>query len=537
MASFRQQIHQKHQNWLAMVTKGEVTSHSAYLFINQDARSLALHKDDPKANQSKQKHVQRLQSAKRKAASVEAYQAGVLSGSLVSIKAVSQSASVRSLQSPSVPRPRQGFSLDPFGSTTLTLHPSAARLVQYYRTSMIPSIFPADAITTSVAGTRHLLAFQKDMRDCINDEAHMYALLASSSAHVRRFEGQLRFPAITEDATTYFKFRAITAMRAKLSAPTTDRSLFQIIYRLMATERCLGNSAAAMIHSKALYATVEAFGGLNLLDQYNKERIIHSDLFAAFQALDEPHLPLTWDPIDVPTPSLLEKLRDISLIRLGVDFEDEKISKLLHLDIKMLLSSLADVVRLTVYSWHHEDLTSDDLSWLTLRRAAIDHRLLSFPSTHTRPADHNFFQEAVRLATIFWLNTAIHDPVRVKLIVPFVPNLRRTLERSGLQSLWYPHTALLLWVATTGAFIADTESERDWFGTIVAKTATYLSSAGVSAQDRKPNVDSVKDDLEGFLYLDEIQHEQLAELVVRFEDLIQKSPTVARCYDLGKVDK
>jgi hypothetical protein len=128
------------------------------------------------------------------------------------------------------------------------------------------------------------------------------------------------------------------------------------------------------------------------------------------------------------------------------------------------------------------------------------------------------------VAALFWIAMYLADPVRIRLVAPFAIILRQTLERSGLQSLWFPHSALLLWIVTTGAFTAKEGGEYDWFATMAAKVATYLGVTGAA---------DLKRVLQTFLYVDGVQHEALAKLVGEFDEYLRLSCTEVRCYDLG----
>ena len=393
---------------------------------------------------------------------------------------------------------------------------------------MIPRIFAVDARAANTPGLRHLHAFQKDMQGCMTDEMQMYALLASSLVHRNRFESNMQIPGIKagdeQCVSLYFKTQAMTSVRRKLAEGDLDLGLFQVVYRLMATERCLGNLEAAKTHFRALTAMVDALGGVRSLDPYNKERIIHSDLFEAVQSLRSPDLPLTWDPGNASAETMLKIARLGPAKVFGSGFFGNELSKVFHADMLDILSALTTVTHLTVYSWTPTaDLTADDLSWQTLRRAAIEHRLLSFPSTHNNAGDHNFIQECTRMATLFWIALYLADPVRKRIIAPFNVLLRQTLERSGLQSLWYPHSALLFWIVTTGAFMAKKGDEYDWFATVAAKVATYL--------ELKKEAD-VKRVLATFFYVDDIQQLVLAKLVGEFDKYLRLSSTQVRYYDL-----
>jgi hypothetical protein len=574
-----------HSTWLTMPSRTSSGLHytSSFLFVNQYAASVLAKANDRRLNQSKQRHVQRQHFARKRQAQLEKfYQWSLrsnaqhksaradscdLNGEALNEHRPSDSsewptceeaseendaqhdlpepsADVEFLHNASsenaefrqhgvannaVPRPRQAYALDPFSSTTLQLHPATPSLIHYYTKLMIPRIFAIDARASNNSGLRHQHAFQKDMQGCLTDETQMYALLASSLVHMNRFESHLEIPGIKaadkERAPLYFKTRAMASVRRQLADGSLDVGMFQVVYRLMATERCLGNHIVAKTHFRALYALVAALGGVQSLDSYNKERVIHSDLFEAAQSLRSPNLPLTWDPGNPSEETMLKIGPPDSLKALGLSFLTVQPSKVFHADMLDIISALTTLVHFTVYSWTPTaDLTPDDLSWQTLRRAAIEHRLLSFPSTHNRAGDHNFIQECTRVATLFWVALYLADPIRTELVAPFNPLLRQTLERSGLQSLWYPHSALLLWIVTIGAFIAKNGDEYDWFATMAAKVATYLQVTKIA---------DLKTVLQGFFYIDSIQHQLLAKLVRQFDKYLRLSPTQVRYYDLN----
>jgi hypothetical protein len=562
---------------------------SSFLFVNQHAASVLAKANNRRLNQSKQRHVQRQHFARKRQAQLENFHQWSLrsnaqhksaradscdlNGEALNEHQPSDSSAVpfsterptpqeaceendaqhdlsessadveflrnaspenaefrqHSVANNAIPQPRQGYALDPFSSTTLQLHPAAPSLIHYYTKSMIPRIFAIDARASNNSGLRHQHAFQKDMQCCLTNETQMYALLASSLVHMNRFENHLEIPGIKaadkERAPLYFKTKAMASVRQQLVDGNLDIGVFQVVYRLMATERCLGNHMAAKTHFRALYALVAALGGVQSLDSYNKERVIHSDLFEAAQSLGSPNLPLTWDPGNLSEETMLKTAPPDSLKTLGSGFLDAQLSKVFHADVLDIFSTLTTLIHFTVYSWTPTaDLTSDDLSWQTLRRAAIEHRLLSFPSTHSNAGDHNFIQECTRVATLFWIAMYLADPVRRKIVAPFNSFLRQTLERSGLQSLWYPHSALLLWIVTIGAFVAEKGDEYDWFATMVAKVATYLQVTKIA---------DLKTVLQGFFYIDSIQHQVLAKLVEQFDKYLRLSPTQVRYYDLN----
>lgn len=557
---------------------------SKFLFINQDAGSLLSSSGRSEVNQSKQIHVQRLYFARKREAALRALQETSVisnvscdrlgespdaekapeleaanlptgpniqrSGSdlVVATATYEQPAppafearTPTSAQSPiiglsnichsqsapaEVPRPRPRFCMDPFSSTTIEIHPAAPSLMQYYASNMIPAMFLADIGASDQSARRIMRAFQEDMRDCMADEGNMYALLSSTSAHMYRWQGQLRIPGMQLDAndtntTLYFRTKTIAAVRKKLANGQVDVGLFNDIYRLMSAETILGDLKAAQAHFQALLAVTEALGGVDALDGYRKERIIHTDLYGATQSLRCPSLPLTWDPGNLPAETELKIHYRFSLSNLGSHFWDARISNLFHSEMQSILADLIIVVHMTTHSYEHSDLSDEELSWLSLKRSALDHRLLAFPTKFKQPGDHNFIQECTRIATLFWMGMTLPGAVCKALLAPFVTHLMWTLKRSGLQSLWYPHSGLLLWITTIGAFMADDESEYSWFATMTAKVAGYLQ---IDTELQLENL------LQGFLYFDDIQHEKVTDLFPKLSTYLQASKTQVRCY-------
>ena len=411
-----------------------------------------------------------------------------------------------------IPQSRWRFAIDPFKSTTLTVHPCAASVVEYYTSAVIPAIFSADSRASPDYKLRHQLAFQKDMHACMTEPAHMYAMLAYASARMLRIEGQFLLPSLGENEKAYlhlhFKTKAIEMIRSRVGSNQLDHNLLQAVCRLMGTEMLLENYGESKTHVRAMSIIIEALGGIGNLDSYTKEKILIADLFSAFQCLSKPHLPLTWDPGNLSKESGRKILPHVSspLRTLGARFSEVLLSEVFHPDMKTIFSDLIQVVRMSVYSLTQPELTAADFQWLTLRKTAIEHRLLSFQPTHKQVGKNRYIQECMRLALLFWMALTLGNNLRTNTAARLDFHLRQTLERSDLEDLWYPHSDLLLWILTTGAFVAADAGELHWFQKAAAKVAHRL---GVS-EERE-----LKKLLQGYFYVDELQHGDLTRLATK----------------------
>jgi hypothetical protein len=97
------------------------------------------------------------------------------------------------------------------------------------------------------------------------------------------------------------------------------------------------------------------------------------------------------------------------------------------------------------------------------------------------------------------------DPVRRRTAARLAGPLRALLVRSGLlHTLWFPRGELLLWILVTGACVADTERQADWFA---ARVGTVCAHLGVASEA------GLREVLRWWFYIEERQGGGCGEVV------------------------
>ena len=435
---------------------------------------------------------------------------------------------------------------DPFDASAVRLDEWTHTLISYYILVIIPSMFRADSQLTrakKVKEARHMPALFDDIRACLTDRAHFYALLTSSASRMQRAEGRLLFPPGSErkrfQGLDDFKGHAIEALRSRLFDGQVDSLMVQDVYRLFAAETLIGNVESAQVHFQALSHMVNVLGGLKKLAPYTMERVILSDIFASVQRVLPPSFPLDWDPGKHPismTPKILYATRLPGLDTFGQALFTSDKTRIFHEDMLTLFSDLIPLVHANVATWRSSIIAKDsalpaceddhhdvkalpprfegsEMHYLLLRRTAIEHRLLSYPSSEDAALTHNPIQEASRLATLLFIGMTLADPVRRKLTGGVLKILKQTIEKSTWKSQWYPHVGLLLWVCSIASFAAE-EADEDtyyvWFAFHAAKAVDYFDFT---------SSDELRGRLRSYFYLDETQRDAAEKMWARFAEL------------------
>lgn len=445
---------------------------------------------------------------------------------------VSDSALPSPIQYRNIPRSVSGDVVDPFASTQVALEQWAPPLIQYYTMIIMPQMFNIEARTFSLPEMRHAAAVHADMQACMSDPAHMYALLAASSARMLRYEGALLLPNVEEHSfqrvPIFFKTKAIESLRHRLSRGHLDKSVVVDIHRLMATAVYLEDTEVADAHFQALAQMIRDLGGFETLDDYTKERIISLNLNRALLDLKAPSLSLTWDPGRIPDhlkARISRRSRSHNQL-LGSRFVASS-SNAVSDEIKEISLDLIDVVQVYIDATRPTDLSHNDFKWIAQRQAAIEHRLLSLVPAHESDAKSSC-QECVRLALIFWMSMTLADPIQAKTV-------RRLSHRFVAQvqpldwDLWRPDLDLLLWVVITGALAVggiggDGDNDERWLTRLLGTTARLvMEQLNMEISD----VTRLEEVLCGFFYIAEQQpqpHQQQRRQRDRLVELLASSP-------------
>lgn len=428
-----------------------------------------------------------------------------------------------------------GGYFDPFDSTVVIIDKWAHTLISYYMIVVIPSMFQADsrAIRAQLLNqSRHNSALFEDVQNCVSDKAHYYALLTAASSRMLRVEGKLLVPPNLQNSRAQgpedFKALAMQALRSRLVDAQVDDLMVQDVYRLFAAEILVGNLEAAEIHFSALRRMVDAIGGVRELAPYTMERVILIDIFSGVQRLSPPRFELTWDP--GPLPSCIDsKIRAFSADSFPVNLGQTLLKSAQSNDFHpTILTTIADLIPLSqahLLIWQESQYSdsplpscdnsnpstpplynAEGMHILLRRRTALEHRLLSLQDVD------NSIQEAVRLALVLFVGMTFADPARRTITGKVRSKLQEKVMETDYQGeLWWPQTCLLLWVCCVASLaseeVGDTKS-WEWFGRV---------AASCRAAEGLCNLESVKEVLSGFFWLEKTHGRALESLFERFD--------------------
>ncbi|KIV94890.1 hypothetical protein PV10_02611 [Exophiala mesophila] len=372
----------------------------------------------------------------------------------------------------------------------------APHLIRHYNTVVLPEKFWLDTRKVSMGRMRHAGYIHADMQTCMAESAHLYAYLASAATHMIVREGRLLLPGASDNdarhVCTFFKTKAIRALRARLGTGYLDNRLAMDVHRLYSSTILFENVEAAEPHFHALISMIEQLGGTETFDDYQLETLIHVDLEAAMRYCAMPRLAVDWDP----GPLSEEQMHMIEGRRnrhgnTASGFEEICRSENIYLSESDTFADLVQLVDMSNYLMEVHDYERRQQKWLNRRYSAILNRILS----------SLFFQEtddtscALKIATVIWLATSssFHLKTRGTWASTLVPMIRQRLEATNLERSWRPHTEVLLWIATFAGICACACDAHDaqWFTNLAKETAT---SAGIN------NLTALEDLFSRFLY-------------------------------------
>jgi hypothetical protein len=335
----------------------------------------------------------------------------------------------------------------------------------------------------------------------------MYALLATAAAQMIAREGRLLLPNVPEEnthrVTTFFKTKAIQALRAKLSSGQLDHHTAVDIHRLYACGIHSDNDEAAEPHFQALLSMVEALGGLSTFDDYQQEKLFILDCIAALKRLGVPRLLMTLDPGPLPDETWSEVVSHSphqfppgSLLEALLEASPQ------CLVLSESITDLMEVSRVSVYLDTTPHYVEEYYQWFSWRTLIILHKLLSMP-LHCEMDDK---ADSVRTALAFWTAILRSPFVGRRAASRSVPSLHAKLENTDLGTLWQPRTDCLLWISVFGGICCVEGEELDWFVHLARTAATEI---GVG------NARELEDLLTAFLYDLHSQRDVVLEFAAR----------------------
>lgn len=423
-------------------------------------------------------------------------------------------APVQSQRVPSPPRTAASPEMDPAmfatGLSTPTIRNSrqpldewAPALIRYYNTVIIPEQFWMDLRKVPMSHIRHAPSIHADMQACMSEPSHMYAFLASTATQMIEREGKVPVRNATEEdvqrVPSYFKTKAIRALRVKLGSSRLDHSIAVDVHRLYMTSLYSEAYEPAEPHFQALLSMVETLGGLNTFNEYQLERIAYIDCYTALERLEPPRLLATWDPGPLNEEQLL-------LVDQNVRFDAQPASRFHKAlasanagSVSKILPDLVEVLKMSNYLIAVPQYLPDDHKWLTRRSYALLHHFLSMPSNH----ELDPVQDSMRIAMMYWLATSSY-PTRGRVCASLSTHiLKEGLEESNLHSLWHPHPDCLLWVAVFGGICAIHDDVELEFYVNLAQNA--------AVEARITNIQELEHLFSTFLYDPNSQQDMLKE--------------------------
>lgn len=376
------------------------------------------------------------------------------------------------LPSPPVPLTRIS---SPVANTQRILEQWAPPLIRHYNTVTLPDKFWRDVQKVPMGQMRHASAIHADMQACMSEPAHMYAFLASAAVQMLAREGRLLLPNVSEEdyhrVPTFFKTKAIQALRAKLAAGQLDHHIAIDVHRLYCTGIHADNAEVAEPHFQALLAMLEALGGLSTFDDYQMEKLVLPDCFAALTSLGVPRLAATWDP----GQSMDDRVRNTGAwnqrdtriaARMGTMFHTLNTDQ----TTTDVLSDLVELLRVSAYLHDLQHYVPDSYKWFVRRTLAILHRLLSIP-LHAELDDK---VDILRIAAAYWAALILAPEMGRRAASRSINVLRQKLEITDLDFLWAPHTDCLLWVVVLGGICADKDDDLQWYLDMARRAAKEL---------------------------------------------------------------
>ncbi|KAJ9610406.1 hypothetical protein H2200_005183 [Cladophialophora chaetospira] len=383
----------------------------------------------------------------------------------------------------------------------------AAPLIKHYNTVVLPEKFWKDTQKVPLARFRHAPLIHADMQGCMAEPAHLYSFLASAAAQMIAREGRLLLPNVSEEdnqsVPTFFKTKAIQALRIKLASGQLDHHTALDIHRLYAAAIHSDNYEAAEPHFQALLSMVEALGGLGTFDDYQLERLFQLDCTAALKQLRVPRLILTLDPGPLPE-EIMSDIASQNPHQSPPGSMLEVLSETLH-ECQALIEPFSDLIELLKVSNYLSSspyYVQEYYKWFGWRSLVIFHRLLSMP-LHYKMSDK---ADSGRIAAAFWVALLCSPVLGRQAASKSVSNLRAKLESTDLAALWQPRTDCLLWIAVFGGVCCVEEEDIDWFVHLTRTTATEL---GVG------NATELEDLLMAFLYDPHSQRELVLQFAAR----------------------
>lgn len=367
---------------------------------------------------------------------------------------------------------------DPFDNISVALEQWAPPLMRYFTMKMVPEFFHSDLRATSLHNMRHVEYIHQDMRSCMNSPAEMYALLAASACHALAREERLDLPGLVPESSDrvalLFKSKAFESLRLRLSSGELSQGVVIAIQRMICAALYTSNHSALESHYRALLSMIQAVGGLEMFNDFQKERLIMHSLSYALSTGSRPRLELTWDPGDLVADVNLELIFHINRRssvtggRLRSIAGDSK-----TIGCPTVARCVTEMVETQqVLEWLRDGpYQPAQYRWLAHRRLAIMHRLLMVNKS-TLASVSRFVRLALLCYSVMVRTIPENDyPLANLYVVPELAEWKANVLTDTFKSCM----DLLLWVMVMLAM-----------GTAKSKTQANTKQASASSRRSSP---------------------------------------------------
>lgn len=422
--------------------------------------------------------------------------------------------------------PSLGFptspSFEPLNPWTFPRDANVNSVLQYYLSFVLLSMPKNKSLTPSRAIAQHCSNIRAILQGCMQQEVHMYSLLAATASRMRLVSG-IRFKA--NNGPESYLDKAIRSLRGLLKTELTnkDSQLILDIYYLSVCEWYLGNYEAADTHFrfvKTFWRSLEPSS--STIDNYLHGMLAYIDGFASpaegFDPLRSSH---SWSmpPSTHPAPCLQSPGADrleAGCSGFALALESAAYShdlKRIVLDLDCIPGTFQDIrMRLD-----HGEAMVPETNWFQSRCSTLTHRLLAPPSygnelccrlalalvlghmsqvvgtgvarigydVCSATSESNLRVQRLRRQLQYEILLPCNE-INPKMLLRSAPQvLSSSLPPSTPpKSIWTGKSnELLLWILLMGLFFAekqtDLQDEKSWFETRVRALV-----AGLAIQDK-----------------------------------------------------
>ncbi|KAI1614867.1 hypothetical protein EDD36DRAFT_416399 [Exophiala viscosa] len=355
-------------------------------------------------------------------------------------------------------------SFDFFASAAVPITPRFRQLLNHFIEILTPVTNPviygpADKIVITSA----LIDI---LRSVVKDPACLHAVIADAASHqagVRKENNQVEEHKLAQEEADTHRSKAISLVRARLQYQHGSFSTSTII-----TVRHLGVMAIKqgeeefVAHHDGLAEMVKLSGGIDALPRTAAYHVSKAEAQMAWHRQRTPLLPpfksrfYDADCWDEEAGMLLDQFER--------PCEDHHLWTSLCPQLFEVACELQHLTRLVeTYSRTPRLVTALMREFAEDTYAKVQYNIVSFPFPCPGACDTPEYhrQDALRVAALIYLNTAIRVKPYDKFLQTLITRLSGSLQKSNVEELWVPHQSVLLWVMFLGYHACRGKAEQE----------------------------------------------------------------------------